>query len=751
MTFSFEVIRPDDLLRMQMEARNLRIDRAQGQPPALVVDDASQPAFLIVRFQPQAIAEGGYFEATILTSDVPDGAKPQPAPTTIGPVDPPGKTPVRIGQGSRLVFKVPAVARIPFTIEGVLDWSGLSPSVNPIAAIGPAPTPAEIAAAPAIASPRDTETAIELPYRLIVSPTAQGSWAHRRTAFTARGRTELWHTRLQLPGPAEGAGPADLSAQHPAPLRAIWSPDFGSRKTDDPELPHAAMAPDDRHQIVVKTSAFHGYESQVSIGLSLGFGGGVARGPRPAPADFGRVLSPLDGPGVELKFWVPFVPQPFFAQQLMLSSLGGWLNSRGAWNVVRKAKPSRLFHGLSVREVLGRVAEGGQPDAGRGAIPAAFTPLAPIAVAFGGGQADEDGLDLSEWVHNATQGRDHYVKVVYEGELLPFHHRAALVKVTERKFKENGGLVVANLFQRFFLVVREPVKWFDAGDRGMPFKRVEITTLVTPDIADPAYVVPDSRSFWVEVMLSPAPTDRVRLRFPVIATDPEGDVHNLSIPMLFLSQKAQGSTRQAVLDIYSDSTTAKKMADRSASVPGQKIAFAERGASATDNTQLATRTLTFALSGEAPQLLKAEVDVPQVQQLLGKDAPTTIRLYPGYVSADFDGGAGVFAEVVKETPAAKPFEAVSPATMGVTFSSPARRGGVSATTTPRTTRSPWCARATGSGRLRPGSSISGTPHRATRSATPGATSCATRRSRRRAIGNTSPRTRTSTSRAAASR
>ncbi|WP_428669757.1 hypothetical protein [Reyranella sp.] len=664
MTFSFEVVRPEDLLRLEMEARNLRIDRSPGRSPELVVENASQPAFLIVHFQPQAIAEGGYYEATILKSDVPDDAEPQPPPITIGAVDPPGQTPVRIGGSSRLVFKVPPQARIPFTIEGVLDWSGLGLSVNAIAAIGPVPTSAEIAAAPPIARPRDTETAIELPYRLIVSPTAEVSWGHRRTAFTSRGRTELWHTRLQLLGAAEADAPADLSAQRPASLRAIWSPDFGIRKTDDPELPRAAMAPDDRHQIVVKTSAFHGYENEVSVGLSIGFGG------------LGTVASILDRPGIELKFWVPFVPQPFYAEQLMLSSLGGWLNSRGAWAVVRKAKPSPFLQDFAVRDLLGRVGEGGRlarearaPATGRDAIASAFTPLSPIAIGLAGGQRDEDGLDLSEWVHHATQGRDHYVKVVYEGELLPFHHRAALVKVTERKFKENGGLIVANLFQRFFLVVREPEKRFDAGDRGMPFKRVEITTLVTPDIADPSYVVTDSRSFWVEVMRSPVPTDRVRLRFPVIATDPQGEVHNLSIPMLFLSQKAQGGMRQAVLDVYNDSTTSKKLADRSALVPGQKIAFTERGASTADNMRLATRTLTFALAGEAPQLLKAEIDVPQVQQLLGKDAPTTIRLYPGYVSSGFDAGAGVFAEVVKETPAAKPFEAVSPATMDVTFSS----------------------------------------------------------------------------------
>jgi hypothetical protein len=674
-TFSFEVIRPDDLLCLHMEARNLRLDRPQGQPPALVVEDANQPAFLIVHFQPQSIAEGGYHEATILQADVPPDATPQAPPTTIGTVDPPGQTPARIGGGSRLVFQVPAQARIPFTIDGVLDWSGLALSVNGIAAIGPEPTPADIAAAPAIARPRDTETALELPYRLIVSPTAQVSWGHRRAAFTSRGRTELWHTRLQLPEQAEGAGPSELSAQRPAPLRAIWSPDSSSRALEDPDLPRAALAPDDRRQIVVKTSAFHGYESQVSIGLSLGFGGSSGA----AAGDFGKVLSPLEGPGVELKFWVPFIPQPFYAEQLMLSALGGWLASRGAWSVVRKAKPAVRFQGLAVRDLLGRLGEGGRPvresspSSGSGAIAAPFspfTPLAPIGAGLSGGQAaDQEVLDLSEWVHSATQGRDHYVKVVYEGELLPFHHRAALVKVTERKFKENGGLIVANLFQRFFLIVREPEKRFDRSDRGMPFKRVEITTLVTPDIAEPSYVVNDSRSFWVEVMRSPAPTDRVRFRFPVIATDPEGNTSSLSIPMMFLSQRAQGATRQAVLDVYNDSSTSKKMADRSASVPGQKIMFAEREGSTADNTELATRTLTFALAGEAPRLLKAEVDVPQVQQLLGKDAPTTIRLYPGYVSAGFDGGAEVFAEVVKETPAAKPFDAVSPATMGVTFSS----------------------------------------------------------------------------------
>ena len=105
-----------------------------------------------------------------------------------------------MSHGSRLVFKVPANARIPLTIEGLLDWSTFELSVNGIAAIGPSPTPAQIAAAPAIAKPAETETALELPYDLIVSPTADVRWGHRLPPFTSRGRTELWHTRMQVAG-----------------------------------------------------------------------------------------------------------------------------------------------------------------------------------------------------------------------------------------------------------------------------------------------------------------------------------------------------------------------------------------------------------------------------------------------------------------------------------------------------------------------------------------------------------------------
>lgn len=676
MAFSIELTRPDDLLRLRIEGRNLRVQRADGHAPQLAIDVPGRPAFLVVHFPPQAIAERAYFEATPVdvTPDLPPppNAQPEPDPTSIPVETPetPGKVPARIANGSRLVFKVPPGTTIPLTTEGLLDWSGLELSVNGIAAIGPEPTAAQIAAAPNIAAPADTETALELPYRLIVSPTAEVRWAHRFRPFSSRGRTELWHTRMQWPGLA---APTELTAERPASLRAIWSDDYNTPlglnpNEEDPDLKRAAMSPNDRHQIVVKTSAFRGYEGEITISLGLaGMSSGVLSAAR---------LSPLTGAGIELKYWVPFVPLPFFADQFMLSSLGGWLRSRGGWNLVRKARPrfrpepitlSDLVRHV-VRQPVGAEEPGGGLAGGPDLAQQIASPLPPFGLDIFQPLSDEGYLDLSEWVHVATQGRDHYVRLVYEGELLPYRNRAALVKVTERKFKRLiSGVVVAHLYQRYFIVVREPEKHFSDADCGMPFKRVRLTTLVTPDIAPPTYVGP--RSFWVEVKTSTSST--VRFPFHVVGTDVGGTDSDFPIPMMFLSESAQGSDRQAVIDAYNDSSTSQRMAERSARVPGHKILFAERdGAAPTDNSLLATRTLTFAMHDGAPRLLKAEVNVPQVQELLGTDTPTTIRLYPPFVDGGVDAGGGVFAEVVKETPTAgDPFAAVSPTTLDVKFSS----------------------------------------------------------------------------------
>jgi type VI protein secretion system component Hcp len=629
-----EVVRPDDLLNIEVEAVNLRLD-ANSREPALVADDPGQ---LIVTFPPQTVAETAYFRSSPVPPDLPPDVQPPPK---LGerPFDPPGvvgtdptfgrDSVAREANASRLVFDVQPGTRLPLTVEGLLEWSALDLAVSPIAAIPPEPSDEQIAAAPAIRPPEPNETALELPYRLLISPNRQAAWQHRRRTFTSRGRTELWHTRLAL---KTRTGAVEPSRAQPAPLRAIWSPDYHPEDppaplAPDPHVGLTAMAPNDRYQLVIKTSAFHGYEAEIEVSL-------------PGPG-FGML-----GSRVPLRLTFPYVPEPFGAELLMLSPLGGWLRSRGQWPVVRQVVRGFPFRpdlaslfSVSLPTRTARL-DGLRIERDRLAIP-----LAPI-------EQTGHALDLSEWVHVAAQGRDHYVRIVYEGELKPFRNRAALVKVTERTFVEEKGIVAAYHVQTMYVVVRQPERSFSEDDRGMPFKHVNVTRHVTPPIMYPKEVVPDSRSFWVEVDTGGG--NRGRFGFHGVGTDVEGNPADFTVPMMFVSDTAQGDMLEQVLEQYNKTENADQLAERDLRIPGQQLAFAkQRHDSAADpakqNTRLVTDALNFVVdqkSGE-PMLLKADVHIPQVQELLGTDGATTIRLNDAYVGNDFDASTGVFAEIAE--------------------------------------------------------------------------------------------------------
>jgi hypothetical protein len=702
MAIQFDLLRPDDLLNIHVQGINLRLNAGNRREPVLEIENDDEPAYLVYTFPPQTIAERAYFEAPIIQidPDPPENAAGDPDTGKVDndpELDPPGYVdsdrPIAamLGRPSRLVFKVPAGHRILFTTDGVLDWSALELSVNPIAAIGRVPKPEEIAGAPAIQQPKPTETALEMPYRLIISPTASVAWNHRVAPFTHLGRTELWHTRMQLRSP-DGL-PGELSRTNTAPMRAIWSPDFSTiRPPDpvavDPDLGRTAMSPNDRHQIVILTSAFRGYVVDKEIFL-----------PKPL-SPFGRNILPENPAGREestpitgqaaidaasrlhgsigFKTTVPYVPEPFEVQELMLSPLGGWLKSRGYWDPPRTAPPpkpptlpvdliDRIVRNPDI--VIGPRLFETEPESRISPIDSAGVGIIHPDIVF---KMDEQ-LDLSEWVHIATQGRDHYVRIVYEGELWPFRHRAALVKITERKFKEAHGIIGAYMIQRMFIVVREPEKSFN--NRGLPFKRVRLTTLVTPDIAEPSIITGTKRSFWVEILTGPPPPSL--FRFHAVGTDVAGEQVDFTIPLMFvsISDLPVSANMKLVANAYNSKS---KLAERQAEIPGQKVTFAAPNgnpAQAAGNTQLVTESLNLVVNaaGTPPQMLKAEVKIPQVNELLGTDTATEIRYYKDYVDSGFDAATGVFAEIAKYNDALysdeNPFAGIVADTLGANFRS----------------------------------------------------------------------------------
>ena len=106
-----------------------------------------------------------------------------------------------------------------------------------------------------------------------------------------------------------------------------------------------------------------------------------------------------------------------------------------------------------------------------------------------------DGVDLEQWRHLASLGRDHYVRVVYTGFLCPFGHAASLIKVTERKFESLGadpakqrvaGAAAALLHRRSRAGQSSTTAATTCSPAiHFPFRSVEILTRVTPSLMEP--------------------------------------------------------------------------------------------------------------------------------------------------------------------------------------------------------------------------------------------------------------------------
>jgi hypothetical protein len=679
-------LRPEDFVRIDFEFRNLKI---QGGEAPVLVKDKPGPSYVIVHFPPQNIAESAYFEAdnTKFPIKAVPGKPPDPdmgKTASDTPPDPP--VPTRVAGPSRLVFFVPdEIPSLEYSLKGLLGaFTGLPLSVSAPAAaltkeqqaflkqsqrmtrvrggvtaakgtvaslrtlLGKAPSQSSqtsvrsglvsldehiqvmreapagllrnasvrkrietlsnavseeahrdpslaaeysaslerlltgVEAHPALealaprgpggvilallkpAEPSATETSLELPYRLVVSPNSYGGWIHSPEAIEWNGRTELWHTRLGIRSSSNSVTDGMVALRT---VRAVWSPDYVADPHAGPgHLPlvpfRMALDRQDRHEIVHLTSNF----------LITGF-----------------------------------EPLPVRADLLMLSSLGAWINVVGDW------------------------------------IPPATA-----------------GLSVEHWRNRGTMGRDHFVRVVYAGFLYPFGHRASLIKITERKFQIrkfgffSKPLLVAYLRQRMYIVIKEREKAYPgpgqasltggAEARRMPFRRVRITTLATPNLDKPennCVGTEGQSAFWPFVDGSPFP-------FHCTGEDWEGRISEFSAAMLFVDQ---GVAFNANKLSASQKEYAKWDKRRESDLQGQRVAFADP--TTPGDTSFETDSVTF--GGEInvadiqtlakdidppfyPTVDEAAVHIAPAEQLLGNSSsPQKITLDTAYVTNGFDG------------------------------------------------------------------------------------------------------------------
>lgn len=236
--------RAEDGLALDFYLMNLEIDTA-GASATLRRKASAKPAYIVVSFGSQAIFENAFLETNGSSNEVP----------------PAGAVKAYIADDSRLAFDVSDRLPLPFTLQSLLNWVDFDPRLVPSADAGKYSNVRP-------RKPSESETALELPWRVQLSPRSSQTWLHSVAPVTHEGRSELWHTRLGLWANADEDGTRrkiDVG-DDPVAIRAVWATDDGfAQWLDNPsQIPtgpapdgfRATMKPRDRYDIVRLTSDF---------------------------------------------------------------------------------------------------------------------------------------------------------------------------------------------------------------------------------------------------------------------------------------------------------------------------------------------------------------------------------------------------------------------------------------------------------------------------------------------------------------
>lgn len=236
---------------------------------------------------------------------------------------------------------------------------------------------------------------------------------------------------------------------------------------------------------------------------------------------------------------------------------------RALWNRDDEAAPPPWDQPLTTfdRTAIVTQTHGGEPTNADTPLLVSNLALSSLGAWFDWKQTWEFPANIVDYRHQAFMGRDGYVRVVYPGFLFPFGHRCYLVKITEREVKHRDT-PVAYLWQRWFLIVRQPTRTYDIKERDNPFRQVTISPLVTPDIDVPS-----------EGELQPFVPTRFGVPFPFTLTtiDRSGEVRAWPAPLVFVQVGKDG---QQVIVFNAANASPRYFAVRQINGRGQTLGVA---------------------------------------------------------------------------------------------------------------------------------------------------------------------------------
>ena len=373
-----------------------------------------------------------------------------------------------------LVDQIVRAGSLPIDYGRGVEIAALPPGLRP----GVRPPRSRPAREGEYSSPPEADvTAIEAPFRVVLSPDTEARWMHATRPAPANAdarNVELWHTRLGRLADVDGddeADPVPTEAPHPfRTVRAIWT-------RDRDHLSEAQWSSPD------SDVGTEGNPPPALVG-PLAPPASTSADRHPFPSSLNRsdrhriVRQTAETWRTDRGAKIP--PVPVAADRLWLSAFGATLDLHGHWDTL--------------------------PYSGSG-IPS-----------------------ILAWDHIATFGRDQFVRVVYPGYLFPLGHKAVLVKITERKVRlENEATYgprrpIAGLWQRHFIAVIQRDRTYTQQD--LPFADAHLGPAVTPTLDEPTGA---NEYFWPTIGGSP-------FRFRVDTTDRAGDPLRFTAPLLWVAE-----------------------------------------------------------------------------------------------------------------------------------------------------------------------------------------------------------------------
>jgi hypothetical protein len=594
-----DVVRARDMLAVSFEFLNLKLLR-RGQPGPGNVQSArltriapTRPALVVVHFDPQHLAEHAFFEVNDPKIQGDPGAETLTSP----PV------PSSMAGPSRLGFVVPdGMKVIPFDLGTLLGWSEWIPNLTGVAQ-EPAPQGA------GIQEPGVSQTALEVPWRLILSPGPAQAWLHPVAAVTHRdpkdgvSRTELWHTRLGThlsnPRPHTTEG---------GKLRAVWTPGFNPSVLPNPNdlgpdpPERTSLKPNDRWQIVRLTS------------------------------DRSLFLQ-----GTSTKY----TPTPVNASRFALSALGVWMDSVGTWPTVQTSPFG--FQWVSDLVEWDHRAAIGRDNFVRVIHAGHLFPFGHRAVVI---TVTERKLQPAEQGPAAGQ----------VGAYLR-QHAFIVVREPTRSYPANGAQPFGARDLPFTKVtlkslVTPNLEPYD-GQNSVPATRV-LRPNSTPY---------GSFAFWP--MIPSSSGTPVDFAFQIEAVDRDGQTIHFGAPMIFVSAtlSLDAGKKSDIDRVAQQHQTATPASRHTIAMSGQKVAFAKFAGGSAGDTAHETQDMTFggvaAKQGDSipsgqprffPRMVASQVRLQAAEQIAGSALAKrpTISFHSTYLNGGANH-ANVFASLIRDS------------------------------------------------------------------------------------------------------